>query len=763
MGNMTNKRKKWVHFKMTVAISVTLMMMLAIFSTLPTNSGTETIIFSDDVEPTGDPLWSHFSVGGGGIDLWHPSELDSASPPRSWWCGKESTGSYEDADSDLIINENPDDWLNDALLSPILDLSNYKTVSLEFMENYSTEPGMDQCWVELSGDSGATWPMVLLDGSARTGSLGGWQKTVVPIPVPYTTKMQIRFRFDTQNGQNNDFPGWFIDDIRINGTHQLLFPDQEKMGVPGIAITYNLTVNNTQPTPDSFDVQYTSPKGWTYSFYEGDGITPLTDTNLDPLSLPDTDLIAPGTSTGIIVQVLIPNTATLPEAEIGIVNATAFLNSSFSDDVRLKSRFDFHWYDSFENLTKTNSKNNVIYSNSEARLVGFSINNGTNWTKRGMVMDVGNPGQNDDKIVHKGTVLKDNGIYKLWYSGHKNGTVYRRILYAESLDGITWNKMGVVVNVGPVGSPDERRTCSPAVIKDYEAPSSQRYKMWYSGLQPGVGFRTLYATSPDGKAWTKWGIVLDRGPGSYDLNQVRPSTVIKAEDGTYRMWYYGWGTNRWSVSYATSSDGINWNKYAGNPVLNIGPAGDLDDFMVLRPWVLIDGKGIYHMFYQGNDQRTNRIFYAKSNDGFNWVKQGLIIDLGPPGSYDDNHTAGPMVINDNDGLVKMWYCGYDHYFFRLMYATLPLINETVGSITSDQISLPTNKAWSKLYVNKTEPSNTYINVTIINATSGLPIPGFVDLSANIVDLSGLDWKQYPKIKLVASFIGYGAVTPTLDY
>jgi PKD repeat protein len=752
--------KKWVCFRTTWIIFLPIFLIL---SGLFTNSGIGDFIFEDDVKPTGDPHWTHLSVGGGGIDLWHPTTLDYATPPRSWWCGRESTGSYEDADSDSIIDENPDDWLNDALLSPILDLSTFETVDLEFMENYSTEPGVDQCWVELSSDSGTTWPTILLDGSTRTGSLGAWQKTVVSVPSPYTSEMQVRFRFDTLNGQNNAYSGWFIDDIRINGTHQLLYPDQEKMGVPGIAISYNLTVNNTQPTPDSFDLEYTSPKGWIYSFFEGDGATPLIDTNSDPLSLPDTDIIPGNTSTGIVVKVMIPDTTILPEADFGIVTATAFTNSSFSDNAKITSRFDFHWYDSFENLTRTDSKNNVIYSNGSASLIGFSLQDGTAWTKKGMVMDVGSPGQNDDKIVHKGTVLKDDGIYKLWYSGHRNNTVYRRILYAESLDGITWNKMGVVVNVGPVGSPDERRTCSPAVIKDYEAPPSQRYKMWYSGLQPGVGFKTLYATSPDGIVWTKWGVVMDRGPGSYDLNQVRPSTVIKAEDGTYRMWYYGWGVNRWSVCYATSSDGINWNKYAGNPVLNLGPAGDLDDFMVLRPWVLIDGKGIYHMWYQGNNQRTNRIFYATSNDGLNWVKQGLAIDLGPLGSLDDNHTAGPMVINDDDGLVKMWYCGYDHFFFRLFYATLPLINETKGDITSETISVPFNKAWSILYVNKTESANTYINVTIINATSGQPIPGFIDLNSDSIDLTVLDWKIYPQIRLVANFTGYGAQTPSLHY
>lgn len=271
-------------------------MMFSGFIVPAVDTGMGTTIFEDDVEPTGDPRWTHASVGGGGMDLWHVTSSNAASPPNSWWCGREGMGTYEDADFDLIPNENPDDWLNDALFTPEIDLSTFEIVDLEFMENYDTELGVDQSWVELSLDGGMTWPTVLLDGSFRTGNSGGWQQTVVPIPTPYTKTMQIRFRFDTGNGQNNAFPGWFIDDVLINGTRRLLYPDQEQFGVPGIEVNYNVTVNNAQGFADSFDLDYNSPLGWTYSFYQNDGITPLTDTNMDPLGLPDTDNIPAGTS-----------------------------------------------------------------------------------------------------------------------------------------------------------------------------------------------------------------------------------------------------------------------------------------------------------------------------------------------------------------------------------------------------------------------------------------------------------------------------------
>lgn len=84
-----------------------------------------------------------------------------------------------------------------------------------------------------------------------------------------------------------------------------------------------------------------------------------------------------------------------------------------------------------------------------------------------------------------------------------------------------------------------------------------------------------------------------------------------------------------------------------------------------------------------------------------------------------------------------------------------------GLLVSTPITLPPDHAWSTFYINKTEPSNTFINVTIIDATSGEPIPGFIDLTGNIINLTGLDPILYPSIKLVANFTGSDIASPKL--
>ena len=88
-------------------------------------------------------------------------------------------------------------------------------------------------------------------------------------------------------------------------------------------------------------------------------------------------------------------------------------------------------------------------------------------------------------------------------------------------------------------------------------------------------------------------------------------------DGTtYRMLYMGAdgasGTGTLRIGYASSPDGINWTKYSGNPVLNIGSAGAWDSLNVYGPSVIKDGT-VFKIWYNGEGTaaaQTLRIGYA---------------------------------------------------------------------------------------------------------------------------------------------------------
>ena len=105
----------------------------------------------------------------------------------------------------------------------------------------------------------------------------------------------------------------------------------------------------------------------------------------------------------------------------------------------------------------------------------------------------------------------------------------------------------------------------------YNADSS-RYEMWFTaGAQASFPYNIGYAWSYDGISWNihTSNPVLTQTPGSWDAYMVFDPLVIR-ENGQYKMWYAGIETTALltKIGYATSTDGINWQKdTSNNPVL----------------------------------------------------------------------------------------------------------------------------------------------------------------------------------------------------
>jgi predicted GH43/DUF377 family glycosyl hydrolase len=109
--------------------------------------------------------------------------------------------------------------------------------------------------------------------------------------------------------------------------------------------------------------------------------------------------------------------------------------------------------------------------------------------------------------------------------------------------------------------------------------------------------------------------------------------------------------------------------FPGNPVLDIGPPGSWDDVHVAAPSILYDGT-IYRMWYDGNDGSLRRIGYATSLDGNEWTKYSgnPVFGLGPSGSWDDSMATHPTVIYDGSN-YHMWYAGSHAYDISIGYAS----------------------------------------------------------------------------------------------
>jgi predicted GH43/DUF377 family glycosyl hydrolase len=298
-----------------------------------------------------------------------------------------------------------------------------------------------------------------------------------------------------------------------------------------------------------------------------------------------------------------------------------------------------------------------------------------NWEKYSgnPVLDIGPGGQWDDEHVRSPSVIFDGSIYHMWYCGYRN--FEWKIGYANSTDGINWNKYSSnpVMSLGSSGSWDDKQVLQPVVLYN-----GGIYHMWFSGDDGTTTRRIGYANSTDGLTWNKYSgnpIINVGTSGLWDDESIYPRTVIK-DGSTYKMWYHAQdGTNQ-RIGYATSPDGLSWTKYPGNPIMDLGPSGSWEDTNVFKPTILYDGS-IYQMWYGGGDSSVSRTGYATSSDGINWQRYpgNPILDVGSPGSFDDVHTT-PCSIYYDGITYHFWYTSYDGSTYRIGYANLPWKKQT---------------------------------------------------------------------------------------
>ncbi len=299
----------------------------------------------------------------------------------------------------------------------------------------------------------------------------------------------------------------------------------------------------------------------------------------------------------------------------------------------------------------------------------------TTWTKypANPLLVTGNIGLWDSYWIGTPWVVRTDSQYIMWYSGSLNG-INAQAGRATSPDGTAWIKdsFNPVLAVGSSSSWDEGGAFVPRVIFD-----GNRYLMWYVGDSSFGDQQIGRATSADGRSWVKDSLnpVLKCGEsGEWDASYLGPCNVLF--DGVmYRTWYAGGaggsfpGTSM-GIGYATSVDGRHWTKHAQNPVLVSGPPGSWDARGVGNQCVVVDS-GYFHMWYTAGmldffAGAPLAIGYAVSKDGIHWKKfpRNPIFN-GTTQSW-ESQVGDPAVILDGS-VFKMWYTGNPN----MGYATAP--------------------------------------------------------------------------------------------
>lgn len=144
--------------------------------------------------------------------------------------------------------------------------------------------------------------------------------------------------------------------------------------------------------------------------------------------------------------------------------------------------------------------------------------------------------------------------------------------------------------------------------------------------------------------------VLNVGPaGAWDEN-IRERMWVIHEDGRFYAWYCGWkgpyDKNQSALvelGYATSSDGVHWEKYQDNPIFTERWVEDI---------CVVKFRDTYYMYAEDETHRKNAIdsgdlqaviHLLTSKDRVNWTCQGNVLENDPANAWENDFVGTPCV------------------------------------------------------------------------------------------------------------------------
>ncbi len=132
------------------------------------------------------------------------------------------------------------------------------------------------------------------------------------------------------------------------------------------------------------------------------------------------------------------------------------------------------------------------------------------------------------------SILIENGLWRMWYGsnlswGSTEKDMAHVFKYAESKDGLHWDRKGIVAV--PLKGDGEFALSKPCVVKDNGV-----YKMWYAFR--GKGYRIGYAESVDGIKWERMDekAGIDVSLSGWDSETIEYGYVFDHKDERYMLY-----------------------------------------------------------------------------------------------------------------------------------------------------------------------------------------------------------------------------------
>lgn len=180
--------------------------------------------------------------------------------------------------------------------------------------------------------------------------------------------------------------------------------------------------------------------------------------------------------------------------------------------------------------------------------------------------------------------------------------------------------------------------------------------------------------------------VFEADPGQWDSLIRERGWIMRDADGTYRLWYTGYNPDQqpltMKLGYATSTDGLHWQRSPKNPIF--------DDVWV-EDMMVVQHDGRYYMFSEGAMDQAQLL---TSPDGLHWTRVG---------SLDVRLTNGMKIPDGPYGtptaLVKdgVWYLFYERRDLGVWLATSRDL-KVWTNVSDDPVLSPGPEAYDHLMI-----------------------------------------------------------------
>lgn len=248
-------------------------------------------------------------------------------------------------------------------------------------------------------------------------------------------------------------------------------------------------------------------------------------------------------------------------------------------------------------ISEGDARYNMYFSWRPRKSVALSrSDDGIHWTDPVEVIKFDSTSGWEDNLNRSCTLFHD-GKYHMWYTGQARDS--SKIGYAVSDDGVNFSRVTNVPVIIP--GPDEGpSTMNPYVMWDNERSV---YRMWYSAgetYEPNV---ICYAESEDGIRWEKSGlnpIFVHGEEGEWDQDRIG-GCEVHIINGKYVLFYIGYSDiNTARIGCAMSDDGITgWKRLKANPIVQ-PDEGTWDCSACYKPTVAVGDDGI-KLWYNGRN------------------------------------------------------------------------------------------------------------------------------------------------------------------